>query len=151
MALKGSNKTNLVTREISGVARHTAQTDHVNLFTMFDDKSGEIQVIYGPMFSGKSTELLRRIRRYTAANKQCLVLKYHLDTRYDQDNLSTHDLYVILVLGSFLFHAIFSRKNPSCLFTLGLHGKLILALLLKALLNLLKVLLSTIIIILILY
>ena len=61
-----------------------------------NQKRGEIQVIYGPMFSGKSTELLRRIRRYTAANKQCLVLKYHLDTRYDVDNLSTHDLYVCL-------------------------------------------------------
>jgi len=55
-------------------------------------KYGEIQVIYGPMFSGKSTELLRRIRRYTAASKNCIILKYHLDTRYDQDNMSTHDL-----------------------------------------------------------
>lgn len=59
--------------------------------------SGEIQVIYGPMFSGKSTELLRRIRRYVAANKQCLVLKYYLDTRYDKDNLATHDLYVFFL------------------------------------------------------
>ena len=55
--------------------------------------SGEVQVIYGPMFSGKSTELLRRIRRYTAANKSCIVLKYCKDTRYEQTgSISTHDL-----------------------------------------------------------
>jgi thymidine kinase len=58
-------------------------------------KYGEIQVIYGPMFSGKSTELLRRIRRYTAARKSCVVLKYHLDNRYAAGDMSTHDSYEI--------------------------------------------------------
>jgi len=52
---------------------------------------GHIQCIFGPMFSGKSTELLRRIRRYTIANKKCLVLKYCKDTRYTVEKLSTHD------------------------------------------------------------
>ena len=43
---------------------------------------GEIQLIVGPMFSGKSTELMRRIRRYGFAKKSCLVLKYAKDCRY---------------------------------------------------------------------
>jgi thymidine kinase len=58
---------------------------------MEEAEAGEIQVIYGPMFSGKSTELLRRIRRYTAARKACVVLKYQRDVRYSAENMSTHD------------------------------------------------------------
>jgi len=52
---------------------------------------GQIQIIFGPMFSGKSTELLRRIRRYTIANRSCMVVKYRKDTRYSEDHMATHD------------------------------------------------------------
>jgi len=38
--------------------------------------SGELQLIMGPMFSGKSSELLRRARRYQFARKSVVVLKY---------------------------------------------------------------------------
>ena len=54
-------------------------------------KIGQIQIIFGPMFSGKSTELLRRIRRFTIANRTCLVVKYKNDTRYSEENMATHD------------------------------------------------------------
>ena len=37
------------------------------------------------MFSGKSTELARRIRRHKVANRQCLVVKYAGDTRYESE------------------------------------------------------------------
>ena len=37
------------------------------------------------MFSGKSTELARRIRRYKVANRQCMVIKYANDTRYEDE------------------------------------------------------------------
>ena len=53
--------------------------------------NGSISLIFGPMFSGKSTELLRRVRRYSVANHRCLVIKYKADTRYSDENLSTHD------------------------------------------------------------
>lgn len=33
---------------------------------------GRVELVIGPMFSGKSTELLRRIRRYRFARKECL-------------------------------------------------------------------------------
>ena len=52
---------------------------------------GQIQVIFGPMFSGKTTELLRRIKRYQTAKYTCAVVKYENDTRYNKDNVSTHD------------------------------------------------------------
>jgi hypothetical protein len=49
--------------------------------------SGHIEVIFGPMFSGKSSELLRRIQRFTIAQKKCLVIKYVADTRYSQNQM----------------------------------------------------------------
>jgi len=54
-----------------------------------------VQVILGPMFSGKTTELLRRIRRYNVANRSCLVVKYANDTRYDAEQVSTHDKHMM--------------------------------------------------------
>ncbi|KAM4664677.1 thymidine kinase, cytosolic [Discoglossus pictus] len=52
---------------------------------------GQIQVIFGPMFSGKSTELMRRVRRFQIAQYKCLVIKYAKDTRYSKEHLATHD------------------------------------------------------------
>lgn len=52
---------------------------------------GQIQVIFGPMFSGKSTELMRRVRRFQVAQYNCLVVKYAKDTRYSEKGMATHD------------------------------------------------------------
>ncbi|XP_063149393.1 LOW QUALITY PROTEIN: thymidine kinase, cytosolic [Candoia aspera] len=52
---------------------------------------GQIQVIFGPMFSGKSTELMRRVRRFQIAQYKCLLVKYAKDTRYCVNGVSTHD------------------------------------------------------------
>ncbi|XP_036949179.1 thymidine kinase, cytosolic [Acanthopagrus latus] len=52
---------------------------------------GQIQVIFGPMFSGKSTELMRRVRRFQIAQYNCLVVKYAKDTRYSDSGMATHD------------------------------------------------------------
>ena len=57
--------------------------------------AGSVALILGPMFSGKSTELLRRIRRYTVAQRKCLVVKYSRDTRYSTEKMSTHDRCVL--------------------------------------------------------
>ena len=43
------------------------------------------------MFSGKSTELIRRLKRLQIANYHCLIVKYAKDTRYDQESIATHD------------------------------------------------------------
>ena len=60
---------------------------------MEKENYGKIEVIFGPMFSGKSTELLKRIRRYTVANRKCVVIKYIKDTRYSDNSMATHDRY----------------------------------------------------------
>lgn len=58
-------------------------------------QDGHIEVIYGPMFSGKSSELLRKVRRYQHAKKKCLVVNYVHDNRYTtEDVMSTHDRYL---------------------------------------------------------
>ena len=43
---------------------------------------GWIEVISGVMFSGKSEELIRRVRRATIARRKVQVFKSHLDSRY---------------------------------------------------------------------
>lgn len=53
--------------------------------------SGEIQVIFGPMFSGKTTELIRRLKRYQIAKYRCLIVRYAKDVRYSTTGLATHD------------------------------------------------------------
>ena len=58
---------------------------------MIKPQKGSIELVLGPMFSGKSTELLRRIRRYRFAKKNCVVVKYKFDTRYSKEEVSTHD------------------------------------------------------------
>ena len=54
--------------------------------------AGSIELILGPMFAGKTTELLRRITRFELAKKTCVVMKYSKDTRYSSESVSTHDL-----------------------------------------------------------
>jgi thymidine kinase len=51
-----------------------------------------IELIIGPMYSGKSSELIRKIKRYTYSKKKCILIKYSGDTRYTNENMvATHD------------------------------------------------------------
>jgi len=52
---------------------------------------GHIELIIGPMFAGKSTELMRRMKRHEVAGNRCLRVKYSEDTRYSNDSIATHD------------------------------------------------------------
>lgn len=51
---------------------------------------GWIEVICGPMFSGKSEELMRRLRRATIARKAVQVFKPSIDTRYSVEDIVSH-------------------------------------------------------------
>lgn len=55
-----------------------------------DAVSGRIEVITGPMFSGKSTELLRRLRLAQIARKRTAAFKHATDVRYSTDEIATH-------------------------------------------------------------
>lgn len=52
---------------------------------------GSIEVIAGSMFSGKTEELLRRVRRAEIANQTVQLFKPSIDRRYDQKRVVTHD------------------------------------------------------------
>lgn len=51
---------------------------------------GWIEVICGPMFSGKSEELIRRLRRAMIARKRVEVFKPLIDNRYSADEIVSH-------------------------------------------------------------
>lgn len=51
---------------------------------------GWIEVVCGPMFSGKSEELIRRLRRAMIARKRVQVFKPVLDRRYSLDEIVSH-------------------------------------------------------------
>ncbi|MBI3983283.1 MAG: thymidine kinase [Gemmatimonadetes bacterium] len=53
--------------------------------------AGWIEVITGVMFSGKSEELIRRVRRAIIARRRVQVFKSHLDDRYGVYSVTTHD------------------------------------------------------------
>lgn len=54
-------------------------------------KRGSIEVICGPMFSGKSEELIRRLRRAKIAKQEIVVFKPKLDTRRGVDKITSHN------------------------------------------------------------
>jgi thymidine kinase len=62
--------------------------------------TGKLELYIGPMFSGKSTELIKKVRLYKIINKKVLILKPNIDTRYDVNRIVSHngekeDCYVI--------------------------------------------------------
>jgi thymidine kinase len=58
----------------------------------FGARSGWIEVVSGVMFSGKSEELIRRVRRAIIGKKKVQVFKSHLDDRYEGVfSISSHD------------------------------------------------------------
>lgn len=54
-------------------------------------QSGWIEVICGSMFSGKTEELIRRIHRAQFANQKVEIFKPAVDTRYDDQEVVSHD------------------------------------------------------------
>lgn len=56
-----------------------------------DKKTGSIEVICGPMFAGKSEEIIRRIRRIEYAKKKVVCFKPGIDNRYSLDEIVSHN------------------------------------------------------------
>ncbi len=52
---------------------------------------GSVEVIAGSMFSGKTEELIRRLRRAMYAGLKVEIFKPSIDTRYSQDRVVSHD------------------------------------------------------------
>ena len=56
-----------------------------------DAKKGWIEVITGSMFSGKTEELLRRLKRARIANQRVEIFKPKIDIRYSNEQVVSHD------------------------------------------------------------
>ena len=67
----------------------------MNRFSEFNQmemtRRGRIEVICGSMFSGKTEELIRRLKRAKFAKQKVEIFKPALDTRYSEDEVVSHD------------------------------------------------------------
>lgn len=57
----------------------------------YTNKKGWIEVITGPMFAGKTEELIRRVKRMEYAKKHFVVFKPSIDNRYSKTSVVSHN------------------------------------------------------------
>ena len=60
------------------------------MIRLFPNRGGWLEVVCGPMFSGKSEELIRRLRRAEIAGQRALICKPRIDDRYDIGHVVSH-------------------------------------------------------------
>ena len=58
-------------------------------------RPGRIEVVCGSMFSGKTEELIRRMRRAEFARQRVEIFKPAIDTRYSEEDVVSHDMHTI--------------------------------------------------------
>lgn len=63
----------------------------MDMVISMDFHKGSLEVICGPMFSGKSEELIRRVKRVQISGKSFLLFKPSIDNRYDVQHVVSHD------------------------------------------------------------
>jgi thymidine kinase len=74
-----------------------------------------LEVITGPMFSGKTEELLRRLRREEIAGKKVILFKPQIDDRFGHTEVKTHSgtsRYCYSVQDSFAMHEMLVHSYP---------------------------------------
>ncbi len=60
------------------------------MIRLLPERGGWLEVVCGPMFSGKSEELIRRLRRAEIAGQRALIVKPRIDDRYDIGHVVSH-------------------------------------------------------------
>lgn len=72
-----------------------------------------IELIIGPMYSGKTVELLRRMQRYVVASKRVALVKFRGDTRYGSDDIvRTHDGRALIECERIVHGSNILTENP---------------------------------------
>src|ERR1051326_5380407 len=79
----------------------------------FRNDGGCIEVICGSMFSGKSEELIRRLRRAQIARQSVQIFKPEVDTRYSLDHIVSHSEMRIEAEAASCAAEILERTRPS--------------------------------------
>ena len=67
------------------------KTKRIHMLPKKNKNKGSLEVICGPMFSGKSEELIRRLRRAKIAKQNVLVFKHALDNRTTIEHIASHN------------------------------------------------------------
>ncbi len=65
------------------------------MFLESTNRSGWVEVICGSMFSGKTEELIRRLKRAQFAHQKVEIFKPKIDTRYSEEDVVSHDATTI--------------------------------------------------------
>jgi thymidine kinase len=74
---------------------------------------GHIELICGSMFSGKTEELIRRIRRAEIAKQRVQVFSHRLDTRYGESQVASHSGANLGSLSAHNAEQILARLDPA--------------------------------------
>lgn len=74
---------------------------------------GYIEIVVGPMYSGKSEELIRRIKRAEIAKQRVLVFKPAIDNRYSPTDVTSHNGSAIKAIPVADLDEVFDYINPS--------------------------------------
>jgi thymidine kinase len=61
------------------------------MYNVLTEKQGWIEVICGSMYSGKSEELIRRLKRALIAKQKISIFKPQIDVRFSEDHIVSHD------------------------------------------------------------
>ncbi len=73
--------------------------------------TGYLEIILGPMFSGKTSKLLEIYKQYEYCNVATLVINHSMDTRYHETKMSTHNKEMIPCKQC---NTLYSLLEPSC-------------------------------------
>ena len=80
------------------------------------NKSGWIEVVCGSMFSGKTEELIRRLKRARIANMEVAIFKPQIDTRYHEQKIVSHDENTIQAISVVSADEIMNHANKADVF-----------------------------------
>lgn len=73
--------------------------------------NGYLELIIGPMFSGKTSELVKIYKKCNFCNIPVVVINHSIDTRYNDNMLSTHDKEMIPCLKAYQLRDLWNHKD----------------------------------------
>ena len=79
----------IITEAMNEAAHDLAKVEKAVMTT------GSLELIIGCMFSGKSSELIRRIKHHKLIERKVLIINHSSDVRYDSNKVASHDKIII--------------------------------------------------------
>jgi len=74
---------------------------------------GYLEIIKGPMFSGKTTRIMDIYKQYSFCDIKTMVINYEKDNRYSENMLSSHDKIMIPCIKAMTLAEVVSIADPS--------------------------------------